>query len=100
MRLCDFGSCVIGHTPLRNVSDRNAAEEIIQQETTQMYRAPEMIDLYLRDVLTEKTDIWVRRYAHVFVVQFCHNNFALRRVGIGMHSVRFVLSHSSISRRW
>jgi hypothetical protein len=24
-----------------------------------MYRAPEMVDLYIRDVLTEKTDIWV-----------------------------------------
>ena len=23
-----------------------------------MYRAPEMVDLYLRPVLTEKTDIW------------------------------------------
>lgn len=23
-----------------------------------MYRAPEMVNLYMRDVLTEKTDIW------------------------------------------
>ena len=27
-----------------------------------MYRAPEMIDLYMRDELTEKTDIWVSKY--------------------------------------
>jgi AP2-associated kinase len=59
VRLCDFGSCVIGHVLLRNVSERSAAEEVIMKETTQMYRAPEMVDLYLRDVLTEKTDIWV-----------------------------------------
>ncbi len=24
-----------------------------------MYRAPEMVDLFMRDELTEKTDIWV-----------------------------------------
>lgn len=60
MRLCDFGSCVIGHVPLRNVEERAAAEEIIGKETTQIYRSPEMIDLYMRDVLTEKSDIWVR----------------------------------------
>jgi len=58
LRLCDFGSCVVGPTPLRNAEDRATAEEIILKETTQMYRAPEMIDLYMREELTEKTDIW------------------------------------------
>ena len=48
-----------GPVPIRNADERAAAEEIIGKETTQMYRAPEMIDLYMRDVLTEKTDIWV-----------------------------------------
>jgi hypothetical protein len=62
VRLCDFGSCVIGHVPLRNVEERAAAEEIIGKETTQIYRSPEMIDLYMRDVLTEKSDIWVRLF--------------------------------------
>lgn len=60
IRLCDFGSCCIGYTYLRNQAERSAAEEVIQKETTPMYRAPEMIDLYLREELTEKTDIWVR----------------------------------------
>jgi len=58
VRLCDFGSCVVGYIPLTNVSERSAAEEIISKETTQMYRAPELIDLYMRNILTEKTDIW------------------------------------------
>ncbi len=58
MRLIDFGSCVEGNIPISNASEREAAEEIIQKETTQMYRAPEMVDLYMRPVLTEKTDIW------------------------------------------
>jgi serine/threonine protein kinase len=60
VRLCDFGSCSIGTTYLRTSDERSAAEEIIQKETTPMYRAPEMVDLYLRQQLTEKTDIWVR----------------------------------------
>jgi hypothetical protein len=59
LRLIDFGSCVIGYTPLRSAEDRSRAEEIISKETTQMYRAPEMVDLFMRDELTEKTDIWV-----------------------------------------
>jgi serine/threonine protein kinase len=58
VRLCDFGSCAIGYTPLTNASERSTAEEIIAKETTQMYRSPELIDLYMREILTEKTDIW------------------------------------------
>jgi hypothetical protein len=46
---------------IRNAEEKAAAEEIIGKETTQMYRSPEMIDLYMRDVLTEKSDIWVSR---------------------------------------
>jgi len=58
VKLCDFGSCVEGYISIKNVSERLAAEEKILKETTQMYRSPEMIDLYMRDILTEKTDIW------------------------------------------
>eukprot|EP01038_Epipyxis_sp_PR26KG_P007941 gene7941-10775_t len=58
VRLCDFGSCVEGYIYIRTASERNAAEEVIQKETTQMYRSPELVDLYMRDVLTEKSDIW------------------------------------------
>lgn len=43
---------------MRNLDERQAAEEKIAKETTQLYRAPEMVDLYLRPVLTVKTDIW------------------------------------------
>lgn len=58
IKLIDFGSCVVGYTPLRNAEDRSRAEDVIARETTQMYRAPEMVDLFMRDELTEKTDIW------------------------------------------
>eukprot|EP01041_Mallomonas_annulata_P003148 gene3148-6189_t len=58
VRLCDFGSCVEGDVPLTDVSQRVAEEERIAKTTTQMYRAPEMVDLYMRTNLTVKTDIW------------------------------------------
>jgi AP2-associated kinase len=62
VKLCDFGSCALGYTPLRTAEERSRAEESISKETTQMYRAPEMVDLYMRDELTEKTDIWVKLF--------------------------------------
>lgn len=58
VRICDFGSCVDGYVSLRDAGERSAAEEVISKETTQMYRAPEMIDLFMRPRLTEKSDIW------------------------------------------
>lgn len=58
VRVCDFGSCYDGYIMLRDAGERSAAEESISKETTQMYRAPEMIDIFMRPRLTEKTDIW------------------------------------------
>lgn len=56
--MCDFGSCKEGPIFLRNANERAEAEESILKETTQMYRSPEMVNLYMRDILTEKTDVW------------------------------------------
>ena len=54
VRLCDFGSVVEGAVPLRTPADRKAAEDIIQRSTTQMYRAPEMVDVHSVQELTAK----------------------------------------------
>mgnify|MGYP003384930286 CR=1 FL=1 len=59
IKLCDFGSCVSGTIPLTSQLERSRAEEVINKTTTQAYRAPEMVDLFMREELTEKTDIWV-----------------------------------------
>jgi len=72
VRICDFGSCVMGHVPIRTVEEKNSAEEIIAKECTPAYRAPEMVDLYIRDILTEKTDIWALGCIFYAICFLCH----------------------------
>lgn len=57
-KLCDFGSAVFGHVDLKTSEARNEAEEVIQKTTTQMFRAPEMVDLFTAKKLTQATDVW------------------------------------------
>lgn len=57
-KLCDFGSAVFGHVELKTPKDRSDAEEVIGKTTTQMFRAPEMVDLYMAKKLTQATDVW------------------------------------------
>lgn len=57
-KLCDFGSAVVGHTDLRTPENRRRAEEVVNKTTTQMFRAPEMVDLYMSKRLTQSTDVW------------------------------------------
>jgi len=57
-KLCDFGSAVFGHVDLRTSKARSEAEEVVQKTTTQMFRAPEMVDLYVAKKLTQATDVW------------------------------------------
>jgi serine/threonine protein kinase len=52
-KLCDFGSAVFGHVDLRTPKARSDAEEVIEKTTTQMFRAPEMVDLYSAKKLTQ-----------------------------------------------
>ena len=57
-KLCDFGSATFGHVDLQTPSARSEAEEVIQKTTTQMFRAPEMVDLFMAKKLTQATDVW------------------------------------------
>ena len=57
--LCDFGSATTRVLPEAR-SKREAAEEEerIGKYSTQMYRAPEMLDLHLGHAVSEKVDVW------------------------------------------
>ena len=57
-KLIDFGSVVYGTVKLSNKDACDKEEEQIEKYTTQMYRAPEMVDFFGVSEITEKTDIW------------------------------------------
>lgn len=57
-KLCDFGSCSIVKPAPQSVVECRLLEEDIQKHTTLQYRSPEMIDVYRRVAVDEKSDIW------------------------------------------
>jgi serine/threonine protein kinase len=73
-KLCDFGSAVFGHVDLKTKEARNEAEEVIQKTTTQMFRAPEMVDLFMAKKLTQATDVWALG-ACLYSLAFLQNCF-------------------------
>ena len=61
IKLCDFGSATtIVYEPDNtwSVNKRNLIEDEIAKQTTPMYRAPEMLDLYNNYKIDKQCDIW------------------------------------------
>ncbi|XP_071706646.1 uncharacterized protein [Rutidosis leptorrhynchoides] len=57
-KLCDFGSTSTNHKRFERPEDMGIEEDNIRKHTTPAYRSPEMWDLFLREVISEKVDIW------------------------------------------
>lgn len=58
-KLCDFGSATpAAQRPPANTQEIKALESDLNRHTTLQYRAPEMIDPYLRRPVDEKSDVW------------------------------------------
>ncbi|VEU20453.1 DEKNAAC101283 [Brettanomyces naardenensis] len=57
-KLCDFGSASPPLPPAQDVEDFQRLQDDILHHTTPQYRSPEMIDLYRRQPIDEKSDIW------------------------------------------
>ncbi|CAL5075157.1 unnamed protein product [Urochloa decumbens] len=57
-KLCDFGSVSTNHKCFDKPEDMGIEEDNIRKHTTPAYRAPEMWDLYRREIISEKVDIW------------------------------------------
>ncbi|OCH95729.1 hypothetical protein OBBRIDRAFT_499625 [Obba rivulosa] len=57
-KLCDFGSASHVHRVPTNTQEMRSLEADLNRHTTLQYRAPEMVDLYLRRPIDEKSDIW------------------------------------------
>ncbi|KAG7452220.1 uncharacterized protein BT62DRAFT_960247 [Guyanagaster necrorhizus] len=57
-KLCDFGSAATVSKVPTNTQELRALEADLNRHTTLQYRAPEMVDLYLRRPVDEKSDVW------------------------------------------
>lgn len=57
-KLCDFGSAAPPRPAATSAQDGRLIEEDIQKHTTLQYRSPEMIDVYRKQPIDEKSDIW------------------------------------------
>ncbi|KAI9852362.1 MAG: hypothetical protein M1838_000884 [Thelocarpon superellum] len=57
-KLCDFGSTAPPRPAPTSAVECRVVEEDIQKHTTLQYRSPEMIDVYRKQPIDEKSDIW------------------------------------------
>lgn len=68
-KLCDFGSSTAPLPAPANVEQFQALQDDIMKNTTPQYRAPEMLDLYRRQPIDEKSDVWA---LGVFMYKLCY----------------------------
>jgi AP2-associated kinase len=57
-KICDFGSTAPPRPAATNAAEGRLIEDDIQRHTTMQYRSPEMIDVYRKQPINEKADIW------------------------------------------
>ncbi|MCJ1432191.1 hypothetical protein MMC27_001547 [Xylographa pallens] len=57
-KLCDFGSTASPRPAATTAAEGRLIEDDVQKHTTLQYRSPEMIDVYRKQPIDEKSDIW------------------------------------------
>jgi AP2-associated kinase len=57
-KLCDFGSATNVGNPPTNIQEIRNLEADLNRHTTLQYRAPEMVDVYSKRPINEKSDVW------------------------------------------
>ncbi|KAL2126544.1 hypothetical protein VTI74DRAFT_711 [Chaetomium olivicolor] len=57
-KLCDFGSAAPPRPAPTTAAECRATDEDVQKHTTMQYRSPEMVDVYRKQPIDEKSDIW------------------------------------------
>ncbi|KAL9614697.1 MAG: hypothetical protein Q9167_000826 [Letrouitia subvulpina] len=57
-KLCDFGSAAPPRPAATSAAEGRLIEDDVQKHTTLQYRSPEMIDVYRKHPIDEKSDIW------------------------------------------
>lgn len=57
-KLCDFGSAAAPRPAPTTTAECRLVDEDVQKHTTMQYRSPEMVDVYKKQPIDEKSDIW------------------------------------------
>ena len=57
-KLCDFGSAASPRPAAKTAAEGRLIEDDVQRHTTLQYRSPEMVDVYRKQAIDEKSDIW------------------------------------------
>lgn len=97
-KLCDFGSAV--PTSLRapsTTAELRALESDLNRHTTLQYRAPEMVDVYLRRPVDEKSGKLTDPFSPCPPTQ---PFYAIRYLGIGCSTVQIMLLHHTLRGAW
>jgi AP2-associated kinase len=77
-KLCDFGSTAPPRPAASSASEGRLIEDDVQRHTTLQYRSPEMIDVYRKQPIDEKSDIWA---LGVFLYKLCYYTTPFEEVG-------------------
>lgn len=77
-KLCDFGSAAVARPAAASAAEGRIIEDDINRHTTLQYRSPEMIDVYRKQPIDEKSDIWA---LGVFLYKLCYYTTPFEDVG-------------------
>jgi len=77
-KLCDFGSAAVTRPAATTPAEGRLIEDDIQRHTTLQYRSPEMVDVYRKQAIDEKSDIWA---LGCFLYKLCYYTTPFEEMG-------------------